>query len=433
METIEALSAEIARYIASRKEVKLLDAEKELERFANDSDSEQYQSALVKKQTVIAQFLPENWLTDAARRAGQISFVTHPLKFTHPDAKGLSGRVAVSEETNSHYVSTAGLQRAEIDVVGNAAALDVAGLLQLRIAEMTLADCILAGNSGPLSGFATSDQQLQDWMSGFMQAFQSKELSSHGFARQIYFPVADGYHLLSPLFSSSLTHAIFERVRHSRFSDEAVAARKARREQQFHSGIVTEFPGLAVQSFGGTKPQNISKLNNQRAGKAFLLPSLPPAWKTQDAPPSGSAQAFWRMYERIVWRTLSEFRGFLDAHQNRPSNIAVREQRAAYTEMLIDHLIMLAAGIQSRQDWAGWSQSSQLSEAECLWLDPYNPDEEFQQKRSGSDWADDIAGQFARWLNNKLREFKLDVGDAEYLHFKDELDTRLSRLKGDLL
>lgn len=433
METIEALRAEIARYIASRKEVKLLDAEKELERFSDDKESEKYQSAFAKKQSLLAQFEPENWLTDASRRAAQISFVTHPLKFTHPDAKGLSGRVVAADTANTPYVSTAGLRQPDVDVVGNAAALDVAGLLQLKTGQMALADYVLAGDAAPIAGFATSEQQLKDWMSGFAQAFQTKELSSHGFARQIYFPVADGYHLLSPLFSSALTHAIFDRVRHSRFSEEAVAARKARRELQFSEYPVVEFPALAVQSFGGTKPQNISKLNNQRAGKAFLLPSLPPRWKTQEAPPTGSPQAFWRLYERQVWRTLREFHAFLAAHQNRPSNIAIREQRAAFTETLIDHLIMLAAGIQNRADWAGWSQSSQLSEAECLWLDPYREDALFQQKRSAMDWADEIAAQFARWMNAKLREFKLDVGDTEYLHFKDELDTRLHRLKGDLL
>ncbi|TOM55970.1 type I-F CRISPR-associated protein Csy1, partial [Vibrio parahaemolyticus] len=37
-----------------------------------------------------------------------------------------------------------------------------------------------------------------------------------------------------------------------------------------------EIYGLTTIGYGGTKPQNISVLNNQNAGKAHLLPSLPP-------------------------------------------------------------------------------------------------------------------------------------------------------------
>src|SRR6185312_5134490 len=71
------------------------------------------------------------WLADAARRVGQIQAVTHVLKATHPDARGSS----------LHIVPTNLPQRAEIgsqllgadyavDVVGNAAALDVFKLLK---------------------------------------------------------------------------------------------------------------------------------------------------------------------------------------------------------------------------------------------------------------------------------------------------------------
>ncbi len=32
-------------------------------------------------------FLLDNWLPDAAKRAGQLSLVSHPSKFSHPSAK----------------------------------------------------------------------------------------------------------------------------------------------------------------------------------------------------------------------------------------------------------------------------------------------------------------------------------------------------------
>ncbi len=41
-----------------------------------------------KRATLLAQYVPDVWLEDAARRAGQIQAVTHTLKAIHPDAKG---------------------------------------------------------------------------------------------------------------------------------------------------------------------------------------------------------------------------------------------------------------------------------------------------------------------------------------------------------
>jgi CRISPR-associated protein Csy1 len=51
-------------------------------------------------------YQPRTWLTDAARRAGQISLVTHAAKFTHGDAKSSS---IYCETTDEGYLSTATL------------------------------------------------------------------------------------------------------------------------------------------------------------------------------------------------------------------------------------------------------------------------------------------------------------------------------------
>ena len=61
------------------------------------------------------------------------------------------------------------------------------------------------------------------------------------------------------------------------------AARQARRERKVHDGVFHDYPGLAVQNMGGTKPQNISQLNSERRGVNYLLSSLPPQWKASAA------------------------------------------------------------------------------------------------------------------------------------------------------
>ena len=54
------------------------------------------------------------WLDDAAKRAKQITLVTHAPKFTHGDARGIGARV--EGMTGEEYLSTASLTAPVIDV-----------------------------------------------------------------------------------------------------------------------------------------------------------------------------------------------------------------------------------------------------------------------------------------------------------------------------
>ncbi len=68
------------------------------------------------------------------------------------------------------------------------------------------------GDYQALSTFAEDKVQLELWVAGFSGAWTTGRPSSHKLAKQIYFPVADGYHLLCPLFSSSLAQAMYEKL-----------------------------------------------------------------------------------------------------------------------------------------------------------------------------------------------------------------------------
>ena len=119
--------------------------------------------------------------------------------------------------------------------------------------------------------------QLENWLRGLKLALQDTQPSSHTLCKQVYFPVGDGqYHLLAPLFSSSLSQAIHQAIDHSRYSKEMAAAREARYNQQPHDKPVVAYPDLALTFSGGSKPQNISQLNAIRGGRTYLLPAQPP-------------------------------------------------------------------------------------------------------------------------------------------------------------
>lgn len=71
--SVEGMSVFITQYIAERRQKKLEAFDKEAaKRGAEDS------AALAQERYELAhRYEPKNWLTDAAKRAGQISLVTH--------------------------------------------------------------------------------------------------------------------------------------------------------------------------------------------------------------------------------------------------------------------------------------------------------------------------------------------------------------------
>lgn len=421
---LTGLAAKISDYIAGRAGTKLdkFDKEKEKQR-----TSTQDFALETERSDIASRYIPTNWLTDAAQRAKQIQMVTHALKFTHTDARGSSvyfpeGQTQAADMKNGELLSTASLATPVIDAVGNAAALDVAALLQLEHEGATLIQHIEQGDSSPLKPFAKDAIQLAEWMDAFKQALKCNELSSHKLAKQLYFPVAQGqYHLLAPLYSSSLAHAVNSRIGATRYGDEVKSTRKARKDGRFNPASVVDFPDTAVRTYGGTKPQNVSQLNSSQGGKSFLLCCAPPSWETISTPPLGVKSVFSRNHFGYrVWKEVRLLQQYLLSKADHDSTKPIRDQRGERVDTILDQLVCYAAEVQSLA--AGWSAlpDCKLSLAEQLWLDPDRgkEDEAFAAERDRDDWQEVIAGQFARWLNNRLNHEKLTMGDAEHTEWK---------------
>ncbi|MEE9333229.1 MAG: type I-F CRISPR-associated protein Csy1 [Granulosicoccaceae bacterium] len=368
------------------------------------------------------------WLSDAAARAGQINMVTHAPKYTHGDARGsgvLDDDTIESLQIGQLCLCTAAVANPTIDVVGNAAALDVASLLKLNAGRDSLIQQIALDDLSALAPFGDDQKQIEDWAAGFRRALTPQEISSHKLSKQLYFPVgANKYHLLSPLFASSLTDVVHQKIIAARFSDEAKVIRKLKKEQKYSDKVSVDFFDVAVQTFGGTKPQNISQLNSSRGGKAFLFSTQPPTWEAKLKPPQNTANAFWKTLERDRggYTIIRAFLRYLEQIENLPSTVQRREKRAGFVDELTGSVLQYAAEIQSLPNSAGWSTDSRLPREEQLWLDPHRLDEEFQIERDRLDWPDKIANRFGSWLNGHLNYSKsLAFSDVEYDEWRGAL------------
>lgn len=419
-----ALTEVISSYIEQRANAKL----EKFDKSASKKDVTEQKLADIKAARALEaeKYQPNRWLDDAAKRASQIKLVTHALKYTHTDAKGSSIHADLSA-TSESFLSTSSISNRQIDVVGNAAALDVAGLLKLETESgQKLYQCIEQANGEPFAPFANNEEQLAVWLDSFAQVFEDVDKSSHKLAKQTYFPVSGDYHLVSAMFASSLVHELYERIAHVRYrSEEDKQARDARRKEVYSSRNVVLYPNLAVQAFGGTKPQNVSQLNSAKHGKVFLLPSKPPTWRGELQLPIAK-YAFWRGYQRRAYQTVNTMAKFLKGVKDY-NNQKIRQTRQQFTDELIDKLFSCAGEIRSAKNKAGWSAASNISEAEKYWLDPFRDNEEFVVARDAANWNEDIALQFAVWLNRQLKRNGLNVADVELQQWSDDLQDELGR------
>jgi CRISPR-associated protein Csy1 len=432
------LTGKIRQYITGRCSTKLEPLDKELAKAEKDLEPDALSvfklDWLQRRVAMEDKFKVDVWLTDAAKRAGQISLVTHALKYTHSDAKGSSVMAATgSGVVSSTWLTSQTLSTPKADVVGNAAVLDVANLLLLESEGKRLLDWIAEGSIAPFDGLAADDQK-QAWLEGFKAALGVIDPASHTLAKQIYFPVneATGYHLLAPLSASSLNHAVFERVQTTRFSDDAQAARDARKKGVFWHQGTRDYLDLAIQTFGGTKPQNISLLNSQRRGRVYLFNTQPPFWQSRIQPPKSSS-GIWKGYLWRVRKPIRELKSFLEwANKSNQNNFHIRTRRAAMVATLVGELHQYAASLQQLP--AGWSldEGINITEQEACWLDPGRSDEEFVSRRQDKAWCKTIAQQFGRTLSSALTTKKLLMADDEVAYFSKQIRLEAKRLMIDL-
>ncbi len=378
---------------------------------------------------------PQTWIADAAKRVSQIQQVTHALKFTHPDAKGSSfsapgnpqaGRFTVGSHTLAGMLPP--------DIVGNAAALDVHKFLRLQVDGQSMLDRAIAQDPALAAALSDDANLACEWMAAFATLPEPNgPPATHKLAKQLYWPLGDGrYHLLAPLFPTALAHTVWAGIREDR-----KVAWEAKRENRAHPQGYREYPNLAIQKFGSTKPQNISQLNSERHGESWLLPSLPPTWKSDPIRPLFFTESvFARRFPRrfAVQQLTTDLSNLLKRVAKMDSTIRIRNKRAELVSYIRDELLQFAAELHELD--AGWSRNEKcrLNAAEQCWLDPKRAafDEEFAARWQRGDWQDEICLRFGNWLNAAISTEKTPMGQAESEAWQDVLDAELRMIRLEL-
>jgi CRISPR-associated protein Csy1 len=386
-------------------------------------------------------------LRKGAACSAHIAIATHIAKATHPDLKVKQvtnlhirfGELHPLAEVGSHVLSgRESLADTTGDGAHNAAAYELYLLLGLQFERKSLGTWLRERDSEVIHAFAgdisvgATKEDAAALADQYVNLLVDKmpEPATHIRAKQLYWLVGDdplddsAYQLLAPLYATSLAHSVHRELHDHRIGDVNKEARQARRDGKMHDGIFHDYPSLAVQKLGGTKPQNISHLNSERRGTNYLLSSLPSVWKSSDFRlPAHADSVFDRLFSgRIeVRHTLRQFSAFLAS--NPPKIMETRDRVDAFVVRLIDEATIMAGGFRDALP-AGWSLDEQyddLAMAEKLWLDPLRAElpaqHDFAHEWLRMDWPAAIGKRFAQWLNARLDD-RFAVGDAELRQWK---------------
>lgn len=345
------------------------------------------------------------WGASAANRAAQLSLVSHPGKFSHPDAR-ITPVLFAGEYAADGYVRS-GNAKAGQDMVGNAAALDVYAFLSVVLDDGRSVLEHFEANSAVLKALlAVGEETFAAWRTAFLQIKAvDGGAKTHTNVKQVYFPVADGYHLLSVLYPSGLMTEHRERLRQMKFSEATKAAREARRKELFHEQGFADMTGLLTLHFGGTKPQNISKLNSNNGGEAWLMPCFPPELQQHylHLPKADFFQ--WLRWDAEWSEIITALHKLLQTDYN---NVEIRQYRQRRIEQLFDWVMGRAVLLQ--QQPAGWSgaEGFRLPAAQRFWLDAAYR----ESNPAPEQWQETITRSMSEWVVTSYKRFRKKQGDA---------------------
>lgn len=370
-------------------------------------------------------FSLEEWLPNAAKRAGQISISTHPCTFSHPSARKnkngyVSSIISTSNKNNDGFLRSGNVD-VSTDALGNAAALDVYKFLSLVTEDgKNILSHLQQDSDLAKAVFTIKSQDYGTLKDSFLAMTKSDSDSvTSSKIKQVYFPVGGDYHLLSILVPSGIMFDLRERLDNLRFGDEMKLVRDKKRKGEYSEQGYSEIYGLTTIGYGGTKPQNISVLNNQNGGKTHLLMSMPPILTKRDNQIPNSD--FFK--QSINYYQYSDlFIHLHNVYMKDTNNMHVRTARDELYKAIFDKIVEKMWLIRSIAQSQFNPQYSQLKHNQKIWLL-----DQYQLQRDSEDaWLETIILAITQFVvhgyEKILAKKAIKFGADEYKHMTNIIE-----------
>ncbi len=442
----ELVSGAVKAFLASQYDKKTETVQKQLAKAVDDNEHDK----VAELKEILAEardkYSVNNWIADAATRmAKQLNFGTHISKGVHPDAKGDNISFNFINDLPETLVGTHSIDSSYIDANGNAAALPLAAFFDFAIDDTTkIRDLILADNADFIAALASDQATANTYQQAFKAAIQNTvtEPTTHERNKQTLW-VTNAYEEtdieqfeyinIVPLYPSVLTHEVYQRINHLKFSDENKAARDNRFKKAAEQQPYVSLNNLATLQLGGTKPQNVSLLMSKQGGRNYLLPSLPPMLNIADSTFRPSKFADTIFAKSLANKVNPIIQDIFDVVKSAKNNVDIRDARKEAMDEILRRIFEFANYMRHELP-AGWTKDTELDECEQFWLDPKRadlPDEdEWSTRREQTEWHQEIIQRFASWMNallqDKFQDIRTEIAGPEHNQWQRDIEAMTS-------
>lgn len=356
-----------------------------------------------------------DWFLPIIQKNKSLWISTHPCKFSHPSAE--TTPIIAEPKTNQQgYLFGTGVQ-SQIDVFGNGALITLSRFLALVLADgKTVFEHIKAGTTDIRTFFSQQNLDFDKIQQAILAIPKNtEEVQTSDLVKQVYFPVGNGeYHLLSLLTPSGLINQLKQHIDNMSFSDDSKNAKECRKKNEYHESGFADIYNLTVTAYGGTKPQNISALNQNHAGRAYLLPSMPPTFTKRNVRLPSKNFFTQSLYIKQFEPVIQELNRFLQSDIN---NYKIRQAIENIVIYWIDMILREVYNIRkTAPNWTQQPYYEMLPTTHKILLD------DIYHEQRDDDWQTNIAKEIARYMlatYHHLTDNKLVLGDAEFRWFTD--------------
>ena len=349
----------------------------------------------------------EQWFSWALDFGKDSYLATHIAKLSHSSSKGSSVDVRYHDSCDKYdarYITTNG------DVVLDTAYPDnkyssISQFYNICVAGYYIGDLLREGDGKYLHAFTKNDELLKLWTASFAGLIKNDKKQSYFLSKQVYFPTQDRqYHLLMPLTSSSLVHALH--LEHKKYFDEDQKnAIKQKNLKKYSAKVIRTYPKKAYVHVTGSNHSNASSLNGKRGGRIALLSAIPPQWQSRLSSYVNKYSVFDKKLAFELQDEISDLARFLFFIKNKSLSISAPNRNATVLNKLraiSSQLFNYLETINANEIDEGWTASSKLPPAQQLMFEPRREDMAAKSLKINEKWQKTLSQTYGRWLNQQL-------------------------------
>lgn len=413
----------VQAFLTSQFDKKTEKEQSQLAKAVEDNDLEKISELKEKLSKFEDRYSLEIWMDNAANRmTKQIGFGTHISKGIHSSSKGDNINFDPNTALPKAFVGHQSIKNHQLDASGNAAALPLYSFFEFDVQDGKKIKDYIIENDNSFEISLSSDPDLsKQYFKAFRKALvgKNKQPITSEYNKQILWPHTNKqYTCIIPLYPSSLTNIVFQKIQHIKYSDDTSNKRKNRfsnKEDVIQAAYLT-IADIAIVKLGGSNPQGVSRHMSTQGGINYLLPSLPPTltrYNTHFKPSKFATSIFSNALEKKVSATLLKI---FSAIEIKPNNVKVRDLRKQAMDEILTQIFDYARYMQNELP-AGWTKDQvNLNDSEKFWLDPKRTElegeEAWKEKRESEEWHRDIIHSYARWINSLLQKRFKDIKDG---------------------